>query len=304
MTNDTNKPKLSIQDGHFIDKEGRVCILRGVNLGGSSKLPTNYKQFEQQGTEFISNKVTFVNRPFPLNEADLHFSRLRLWGLRFLRLVITWEAIEHEGPNIYDTGYLKYLRALVEKAQKYELLIYIDPHQDVWSRFTGGSGAPLWTLEKIGFDPENFECTKAALCAETCCDTVEEYPFMIWPTNYFKYACATMFTLFWGGDAFAPNCFVDGVGVQEFLQGRYIAAMVQVARCLEGLENVVGFGTMNEPGSGYIGMYNALLFQYDDPNTHAKEWKIYQPTEARNYDMATPQHPTKEWSYPKATPKK
>ena len=35
-------------------------------------------------------------------------------------------------------------------------------HQDVWSRYSGGSGAPAWTLELVGFDLTALEETGAA----------------------------------------------------------------------------------------------------------------------------------------------
>ena len=60
--------------------------------------------------------VTFVGRPFPLEDAHEHFSRLRRWGFTFstystrmaredtiltcnvVRFLVTWEAVEHAGP--------------------------------------------------------------------------------------------------------------------------------------------------------------------------------------------------------------
>ncbi|KAG3049985.1 hypothetical protein PI124_g24141, partial [Phytophthora idaei] len=77
---------------------------------------------------------------------------------------------------------------------------------------------------------------------------------MIWPTNYFKMACATMFSLFWGGSKCASSCRVNGIPVQEYLQSRYLDAMAELAEALKGLTNIVGFGTMNEPSSGYLGL--------------------------------------------------
>jgi aryl-phospho-beta-D-glucosidase BglC (GH1 family) len=57
--------------------------------------------------------------PFPLEEADEHFTRLRQWGLTFLRFLVSWEAVEHEAPGVYDTAYLDYMQAVVEKAGEY-----------------------------------------------------------------------------------------------------------------------------------------------------------------------------------------
>lgn len=56
-----------------------------------------------------------MDRPFPITEADEHFGRLASWGLTFVRLLVTWEAVEHAGPGIYDEDYLAYLLALVRR---------------------------------------------------------------------------------------------------------------------------------------------------------------------------------------------
>jgi hypothetical protein len=235
----------------FKDEFGRTIMLRGVNLGSSSKVPRipNGATWNRKG--FLDHRnVSFVGRPFPLEEADEHFLRLKKWGLTFLRFVITWEAIEYAGPGIYDESYLDYLYKVVKKAGEYGLSIFIDPHQDVWSRFTGGDGAPGWTLEAVGMDMTKCQATGAAITHQ---EHGDPYPRMIWPTNHGKFACETMWTLFFGGNDFAPQTQVDGVPVQEYLQSHYINSVKQVALRLRELPHVVGYDTMNEPGQGYIG---------------------------------------------------
>lgn len=83
----------------FKDETGRALLLRGANLGGSTKVPTEPNGATYLRAGFFEHRdVSFVGRPFPLDEADEHFGRLRAWGLTFLRLLTTWEAIEHAGP--------------------------------------------------------------------------------------------------------------------------------------------------------------------------------------------------------------
>src|SRR5262249_11849582 len=73
------------------------------------------------------------------------------------------------------------------------------------------------------------------------------------PTNNSKLGSATMFTLFFAGNDFAPATKIDGIPAQEYLQSHYINAIKQVAMRLKDLPNVVGYDTLNEPAAGYIG---------------------------------------------------
>jgi hypothetical protein len=239
------------KNGFFVDDFGRKLILRGINLGGSSKVPYTPNGATYQREHFFDYKgVSFVGRPFPLSEANEHFARLKAWGMRFLRFIITWEAIEHDAPGVYDEAYLDYLVAILKKADEYGITCFIDPHQDVWSRWTGGDGAPAWTLELVGFDIRKLHQVGATISHPTHGDP---FPQMIWPSNYTKLATATMFTLFFGGDEFAPKTQINGVSAQEFLQSHFINSIAQVALRVKDLPNVVGFDSLNEPSGGYIG---------------------------------------------------
>jgi hypothetical protein len=238
--------------GHwFLDDVGRRLLLRGVNLSGASKVPAKPDGATYRREAFFKHRsVSFVGRPFPLEEAGEHFRRLKHWGLTTLRFLVTWEAIEHTGPGIYDEDYLDYLEAVVRKAGEFGLRLFIDPHQDVWSRFSGGDGAPGWTLEAVGFALENLHPTGAAIVHAL---SGPDYPRMIWGTNNYKLAAATMFTLFFAGNQFAPTTQVDGQPVQTYLQSHYIAAIREVVKRLRGLPHVIGYDSLNEPSDGWIG---------------------------------------------------
>ena len=93
--------RFSVSGSRLVDQHGRTLMLRGANVGGSSKVPRAPNGATHIREGFLDHRlVSFVGRPFPLGEADEHFARLREWGMTFLRLVVTWEAVEHPGPGI------------------------------------------------------------------------------------------------------------------------------------------------------------------------------------------------------------
>ncbi|HCC36804.1 MAG TPA: cytoplasm protein [Treponema sp.] len=253
---------MTIDTNRILDDEGRTLILRGANLGGGSKNPFGPPGWSMT-PESLKNPeaVSFVGRPFPLEEAESHFERLSRAGFTFLRLVITWEALEHAGPGVYDEAYLAYLRKILLIAEQKGVSVFIDPHQDVWSRWTGGDGAPAWTLEKLGINLDAIDECGAAITRQRYSEfhksrkhpEGEPFPRMIWPSNYNRYAAATMFSLFFGGKTFAPDLQIDGENIQDWLQNRYIAAFRHCYRRLKSCATIAGWGIMNEPHNGFIG---------------------------------------------------
>ncbi|MDR1250535.1 MAG: cellulase family glycosylhydrolase [Treponema sp.] len=254
--------EMRILNDKILDNKGRSLILRGVNLSGGSKTPFGPPGWGLR-PESLKNpaEASFVGRPFPLEEAEVHFERLSRAGLTFLRLVITWEALEHAGPGLYDEAYLAYLRKILLIAEQKGISVCIDPHQDVWSRWTGGDGAPAWTLEKLGMDLDRLDRTGAALTRQRYGEfhrsprypDGEPFPRMMWPSNYNRYAAATMFSLFFGGRSYAPDLSVEGENVQDWLQLRYIAAFRHCCRRLKNCAAIAGWGIMNEPHYGFMG---------------------------------------------------
>ncbi|OAA64677.1 Glycoside hydrolase, superfamily [Niveomyces insectorum RCEF 264] len=250
--------RLLIEDGVFKDTLGRQVVLRGINVAGDAKYPSNPETPSHVVDDFFDgDNISFHQRPFSKDDAHLHFSRLKKMGYNTIRYVFTWEAIEYAGPGRYDEEWIQHTIALLRTAKEYGFYVFMDPHQDVWSRFCGGSGAPMWTLYACGLNPRHFAATEAAIVHNTYPDS-DEFPKMIWSTNYYRLAAATMFTLFFGGRDFAPKCIIDGKNIQDYLQEHYIGAVAHLARCIQeagDLANDVIFGweSLNEPNKGIIG---------------------------------------------------
>jgi aryl-phospho-beta-D-glucosidase BglC (GH1 family) len=131
----TTKMSILSSNGRFFKTDdGRIIMLRGVNLSGSVKQPFSPLLPSHETVGFYEGtNVSFVSRPFPLQEAETHFKRLASWGFNFLRFNVTWEAIEHAGPGIYDEEYIQYVVEILLVAKKHGFRCFIDPHQDVVS---------------------------------------------------------------------------------------------------------------------------------------------------------------------------
>lgn len=253
--------KIRTLESRFVDSSGRTVILRGVNLGGDAKFP-----FPDGGTHNYSDfhdhrEVSFVGRPFPLEEADEHFSRLRHWGFNTLRLLTTWEAVAHAGPGQFDQDYLDYFTEICRRAGEFGFYLFVDFHQDVFSRMTGGDGAPGWVLETVGFNLDTINSSDGALVMQQSYDyndpralQEDNYPLMAWSRNYHYPANGILWTLFFAGRDFAPSFVVDGKNIQDYLQEHYRAAQRAVALRLIDMPHVIGFDTLNEPGMGFIGL--------------------------------------------------
>lgn len=258
-THRTSAGRLTIDGNRFRDRAGRSVLLRGVNFGGDCKVPCTPDGHTYLPTDFADHRtVSFVGRPAPLDELDGHLKRIAHWGFNALRLLTTWEAVEHAGPGEHDEAYLDYLGEVCRRAGDHGLHVFIDFHQDVWSRMSGGDGAPGWTFEAAGLDFTKFSVANAAHVMQHAYDhrrggRQDSYPVMNWGGNYRMPANGIMWTLFFAGDDFAPGARFGGESVQRYLQDHYLGSMRAVAERVSGHDHVIGFDTLNEPGSGYVG---------------------------------------------------
>ncbi|KAH6891070.1 glycoside hydrolase superfamily [Thelonectria olida] len=262
--------RLAIEDGQFRDGYGRQIVLRGINVAAEAKLPSEPDQPSHIPTDFFDgDNVTFHQRPFPKEDARTHFSRIKRFGYNTIRYIFTWEAIEGAGPGKYDEDFIQHTIDVLRIAKEYGFYIFMDPHQDVWSRFTGGSGAPMWTIYACGLNPQSFAATEAAIVQNTYPEP-DEFPKMIWSTNYYRLAAGTIFTMFFAGKDFAPKCIIDGVNIQDYLQDHFMAACGHLAQRIHeagDLENevVIGWESMNEPNKGMTGYVDLTVIPKEHP---------------------------------------
>ena len=129
---DTALTKIELDRHYFKDQHGRYLYINGINVSGTSKLPVTPAPDDDPR----KGPISFVGRPFPIEEADDWFARIRNeMGFNSIRLVVAWEAIEHQGRGQYDTEYLDYLEELVKKANDHGIYVLINFHENLFSRF-------------------------------------------------------------------------------------------------------------------------------------------------------------------------
>ncbi|MFJ9722126.1 endoglycosylceramidase [Streptomyces sp. NPDC101209] len=210
---------LAVQNGRFVDGNGREVVLRGYNVSGETKLEEN------SGLPFAS-----------VADARKSATALRaLGGGNSVRFLLSWAYAEPTRGTL-DTAYLgaatDQMRAFLDAG----IRVYPDFHQDLYSRhlFNAGSwytgdGAPKWAVALGGYPQES-----CGIC-------------LFWGQNITQNQAVTKAQYdFWH----------NAYGLQDSFLDTAQRTMAYVRQHLGDAEfaGVVGFDPYNEP---YAGSYDS-----------------------------------------------
>ncbi|MEU3341620.1 cellulase family glycosylhydrolase [Streptomyces sp. NPDC002144] len=136
---------LTVQNGRFVDGNGREVVLRGYNVSGETKLEEN------SGLPFAS-----------VADAKKSATALRaLGGGNSVRFLLSWAHAEPTRGTVDST----YLAAVTDQMRAFldaGIRVYPDFHQDLYSRYLfnsgswyTGDGAPKWAVALGGYPQES-----------------------------------------------------------------------------------------------------------------------------------------------------
>lgn len=204
--------KIKTSQLKFVDNYGRTRIFNGMNIDD--------KLLDSEEFRYLLDEE--------------FFKKYQAYGLDIIRLAVTWQNIEPKMGE-YNEKYLKSIDRIFELAEKYNVYILLDMHQDLYSNFDAksvGDGAPSWAAITDGAKPR--------------------MPKNVWAEGYF-----------WGKwvfrsfDHFWANTPVDGIGLQD----RYARLWQMLASRYGDKPALFGFDLMNEPfpGSDVKSIYFHLI---------------------------------------------
>ena len=114
------------------DGQGRQLLFRGYNAKAK-----------------IVFDVTFPDGAKP-NETFYDFdekaaTRFEQLGFDVLRLPVSWSGLEPQ-PHQYSEAFLSKVQTILDLAAEHHFYVFIDMHQDAYSKWIGEDGEPLWAI--------------------------------------------------------------------------------------------------------------------------------------------------------------
>ncbi|WP_434403521.1 cellulase family glycosylhydrolase [Streptomyces sp. NBC_01353] len=109
------------------DERGRALTLRGWNVEDKAN----------RGEKALS-AIT-----------ERHFRDMRAKGFNFARLLVFWDDLEPRQGQ-YSQSYLRKIERILDWAEKYDVHVLIDAHQDVFGPAFGHRGVPAWATRTDG----------------------------------------------------------------------------------------------------------------------------------------------------------
>ncbi|MFE0256820.1 cellulase family glycosylhydrolase [Streptomyces sp. NPDC059010] len=206
---------LTVQNGRFVDGNGREVVLRGYNVSGETKLKEN------NGLPFASTA-----------DAKKSATALRaLGGGNSVRFLLSWAYAEPVRGQV-DTAYLAKATDQIRAFLDAGIRVYPDFHQDLYSRWLfdtdswyTGDGAPKWAVD-LGDYPDEY----CGIC-----------PF--WGQNITSNEAVKQSTHdFWHNEYGLQDAFLDTA--QKTMT--YIRQNLTADR----FAGIVGFDPWNEPHAG------------------------------------------------------
>lgn len=196
--------KIRVEGMRFVDEHGRERIFSGMNV-------VDKRDYDAENPCY-----GYPADSFP-------FEEFRARGYDIIRLGFTWSSMEPV-PGRYNENLISSLCDFLDKCEEYGIYAYLDCHQDVYSSYCYGDGAPRWATLTDQFTPRK--------------------QIAVWAEPYFYgKACFRAFDNFWN------NVQYNRKGLQDYFADMW----KHLAVAVKDKPALFGFDFFNEPFPGADG---------------------------------------------------
>ena len=199
----TDPSAVHVEGRAFRDGQGRQLLFRGYNAKAAPVFDVTFADGRTANETFDS-----------FDESGA--ARFEQMGWNVMRIPVSWSGLEPQ-PQQYSQAFLQKVTDLLALARAHHFYVFIDMHQDAYSKEIGEDGQPLWaivpppTMLLSGPSDDSRRLSSQALNA--------------------------------GWSFFADAPATDG----RLLQDAFVAAVQQVVQRVAGDPTVLGFEAFNEP---------------------------------------------------------